>query len=152
LTFISSIGYHSTAGTPRQELWLRFDYSAVFLLIAGTYTPIAVLLVPKPAGWWLLGAAWGIAAFGMVWALSGRTPATVAYGAHALLGVVVLPALLEGVATEDLVLIGAGLGSYLVGALFYFAQRLVFNHLIWHVAVLLGIAFHFVVVLRAVSG
>lgn len=143
---LSSVFYHASAGTRREAQWLRLDYSSVFLLIAGSYTPVAAALLPAPAGWGLLVAVWVVALVGVTWSLLGRTPAFWAYVVHASLGLPLLPAIGEAIGTDGLVLLAGGIGAYLVGSAFYFANRLPYNHLWWHLGVLVGVGLHFAAV------
>ncbi|MEN0063698.1 MAG: hemolysin III family protein [Myxococcota bacterium] len=151
MTFLSSAAYHSAATEAQRQLWLKFDYSSIYLLIAGTYTPLALSLLTPEVGWALCLAEWGLALLGIVRVLQGRDPSTLFYIAMGSGGLVVLPALIQGIPVGGLVLLALGGLAYIVGAGFYVWQRLPYNHLIWHIAVILGVGFHYVAVLRYVA-
>lgn len=150
-TFLSSVVYHATQSETRRQRWLEFDYAAIYLLIAGTYTPLAIHLLPPWVGGALFAVEWLLAAGGMALVLQGREPSTLFYIVLGAGGLFVAPALIAGIPTGGLVLLGLGGLAYVGGAGFYVAHRLPFNHLIWHICVILGVGFHYAAILRYVA-
>lgn len=151
LLYTASTLYHSIP-LPRAKAVLRvFDHSAIFLLIAGTYTPFALVNLRGPWGWFILALTWGLAILGIVLqrvlirqrALITTLP-YIALGWVAVIGV---RPLLESVAPGGVALLLAGGLCYTFGSLFYAWKRLPFNHAIWHLFVLAGSACHFFAVL-----
>lgn len=151
LLYTASTLYHSIP-LPRAKAVLRvFDHSAIFLLIAGTYTPFALVNLRGPWGWFILALTWGLAILGIVLqrvlirqkALITTLP-YIALGWVAVIGV---KPLLESVAPGGVALLLAGGLCYTFGSLFYVWKRLPFNHAIWHLFVLAGSACHFFAVL-----
>ena len=122
LLYTASTLYHSIQH-PRVKRILRvLDHSAIYLLIAGTYTPFTLVSLRGSWGWWIFGAIWGFAVLGVVFQLSliGRWRA--------------VSLLLGGLA-------------YSVGILFYRWKRLKYHHAVWHLFVLTGSILHFFAVL-----
>src|SRR5512138_127377 len=161
LFFVSAL-YHRRNWPPRARAWMRrLDHSAIFLLIAGTYTPVCLLL-PPATGLPLLAVAWGGAALGIVQSMLWvHAPKVLVAAIYVALGWAVLPALptlgtLLG--PTALALLAAGGAAYTVGAVIYAAQRpdpfpRVFGyHEVFHALVIAAAACHFAVVARAIPG
>jgi hemolysin III len=155
LTLVTMFGvstaYHAVPAR-RLKRWLRvMDHSAVYLLIAGTYTPFSVISLRGPWGWSLLAVIWSLALAGIMLKLRpvARVPglSVVLYVAMGWLGVVAARPLFESVPPGGLVLLLLGGVTYTTGVLFFVWRRLPFNHAIWHLFVLAGSAFHFLAVL-----
>lgn len=151
ILYTASTLYHSIP-LPRARAVLRiFDHSAIFLLIAGTYTPFTLVNLRGPWGWSLFGAVWGLAALGI--ALQGllirqkRIWTALPYIALGWVAVVGVKPLVENVAVGGLALLLAGGLAYTLGSVFYVWRRVPYHHAIWHVFVLAGSAFHFFAVL-----
>lgn len=156
LLFTASTLYHSVSN-PRVKSILRvFDHAAIFLLIAGTYTPFTLVNLRGPWGWTIFGLVWAIAIIGILlraWWMRGtlmRQKAiwrTLPYMGMGWLAVVAIKPILENVAPGGIALIIAGGLAYTVGSIFYVWKRLPYNHAIWHIFVIAGSAFHFFAVL-----
>jgi hemolysin III len=149
--YTASTLYHSIP-LPRAKAILRlFDHSAIFLLIAGTYTPFALVNLRGPWGWSLLAVIWGLAFIGI--ALQARLirhsrwVTILPYLAMGWIVVIAVKPLMESVAPGGLILLGSGGLAYTVGTLFYIWRRLPFHHAIWHGFVLLGSSLHFFAIL-----
>jgi len=158
LLYAASTAYHGIR-LPRVKRLLRtLDHIAIYLLIAGTYTPFALISLRGAWGWSLLGLIWALAAIGVVLKLffTGRFPrsSTVAYLAMGWLALIAIRQLFAHLPPQGLLLLFAGGLCYSVGVLFFaFDQRLRFNHAIWHLFVLAGSACHFFAILvSTVSG
>lgn len=139
--------YHSVEHPDRKRLFRLLDHSAVFLLIAGTYTPVTVIVLRDGTGWILLGVAWLLAGLGIAWKICclERFPVLgpVYYLAMGWLAVVALGPLVEALSTLQLVWLALGGLAYTAGIVFYAWKRLPYNHAVWHVFVLAGSVFHY---------
>jgi len=128
-----------------------FDHCAIFLLIAGTYTPFTIVALKGTLGWSLFGIVWGLAALGIVFKLfftgKMRLLSTITYvlmGWIAIVAVVPISRALQPAALYWLI---AGGIAYTAGTLFYHNQRIPYSHAIWHVFVLAGSVSHFIAIL-----
>jgi hemolysin III len=151
LMYVASTLYHSIP-LPRAKAVLRqLDHAAIFLLIAGTYTPFALVNLRGPWGWSILGLIWGLAILGI--ALQSRLIrhnrwiTAIPYVVMGWVAVVAIKPLVELVAPGGLMLLVGGGLAYTVGVAFYVWRRLPFHHAIWHLFVLAGSALHFFAVL-----
>ena len=149
--YSASTLYHAVS-KPRAKSALQvFDHAAIFLLIAGTYTPFTLVSLRGPWGWALFGTVWGLALVGIVIeiAFPGRWPvfSLVLYVAMGWVGVVAVKPLLSALPTGGLVLLLLGGLAYTGGVVFYVWKRLPYGHAIWHVFVLAGTVLHFFAVL-----
>ena len=154
LLYASSTLYHSV-GNPRAKAVLRvLDHSAIFLLIAGTYTPFTLVSLRGPWGWSLFGVVWGLALAGIALRLVlRRRPTALFVSLYLAMGwcvVVAAKPLLAAVAPGGIALLAAGGLAYSVGVVFY-ASRRPYHHAIWHGFVLAGSAFHYAAVLLYVA-
>jgi len=149
--FTTSTLYHSIQIERVRHVLRTLDHSAIFLLIAGTYTPFMLVNLRGPWGWSLFAAIWTLAVVGIVLrlVLRGRLHGLVVglYLAMGWLVVVAVKPMLDSVATGGLVLLAAGGLAYTVGVVFYKWRLLPYNHAIWHGFVLLGGALHYFAVL-----
>jgi hemolysin III len=156
LLYASSTLYHSIGhGHARAKAILRvLDHSAIFLLIAGTYTPFTLVSLRGPWGFALFGVVWGLALAGITLRLVlRRRPTALFVGLYLAMGwcvVVAAKPLLAAVAPGGIALLAAGGLAYSVGVVFYVSKR-PYHHAIWHVFVLAGSAFHYAAVLRYVA-
>jgi hemolysin III len=151
LLYAASTLYHSVP-YPRAKAVLRFfDHNAIFLLIAGTYTPLTLVNLRGPWGWSLFGAVWGLAILGITLrALLGSRPRALFVGLYILMGwlaVVAIKPLVDHLPTGGLVLLFGGGLAYTGGVGFYLWRRLPYHHAIWHGFVLAGSALHFFAIL-----
>ena len=142
-------------GHARAKALLRvLDHSAIFLLIAGTYTPFTLVSLWGPWGWTLFGVVWGLALAGITLRLAlRRRPTALFVTLYLAMGwcvVVAAKPLLAAVAPGGIALLAAGGLAYSVGVVFYTSRR-PYHHAIWHGFVLAGSAFHYVAVLRYVA-
>ena len=151
ITFTASTLYHSVQVDRVKQALRALDHSAIFLLIAGTYTPFMLVNLRGPWGWSLFAVIWTLALLGIALrlVLKGRLHGLVV-GLYIAMGwavVVAVEPLLRHVATGGLVLLAAGGLAYTAGVPFYKWKRLPYNHAIWHGFVLLGSTLHFFAVL-----
>jgi hemolysin III len=154
LLYLTSTLYHSLRGEQLKRLLRKFDHAAIFLLIAGTYTPFLLVNLRGPWGWSLFGVIWALAVAGVVvkfW-LAGRFKlgSTLLYLGMGWLIVIALRPMLRTVPEGALWLLLAGGLCYSAGTVFYLWKRLPYHHAIWHLFVLGGSACHFFAVFAAV--
>jgi hemolysin III len=151
LCFTTSTLYHSVQAERIKHLLRTLDHTAIFLLIAGTYTPFLLVNLRGPWGWSLFAVIWGLTFAGIALRLflKGRLHGLVVsvYIAMGWIVVVAVQPMLERVGTGGLVLLAAGGLAYTAGVIFYKWRRLPYNHAIWHGFVLAGAALHFFAVL-----
>ncbi len=151
LCYATSTLYHSIQIEKVRRVLRTLDHSAIFLLIAGTYTPFMLVSLRGLWGWSLLVAIWALALAGIALRLllRGRLHGLLV-ALYVLMGWVVVVALepmLERVATGGLVLLAAGGLAYTGGVAFYQWRRLPYHHAIWHGFVLAGSTLHYFAVL-----
>lgn len=148
--YTASTLYHSVEKPDLKRVFRLLDHSAIFLLIAGTYTPVAVLVLRDGLGWALLGTAWLLAGAGIAWKICclERFPVLgpVYYLAMGWLALVAVKPLLSALSTAELAWLLAGGVAYTAGVAFYAWKKLPFNHAVWHVFVLAGSACHYVAI------
>ena len=147
LMYTASTLYHSIP-VPRAKKFLRLlDHSAIYLLIAGTYTPFALVNLRGPWGWSILIAIWGLAIAGIALQSKlirlSKLVTALPYVAMGWVAVIAVKPLLDAVAPGGLWLLVLGGLAYTAGTLFYVWKRLPFHHAIWHGFVLLGSVLHF---------
>ena len=129
----------------------RFDHIAIFLLIAGTYTPFALVNLRGPWGWAFFGAIWGLACVGIalhgVLIRYGKVATALPYVVMGWVAVIAIKPLVAAVAPGGLALLAAGGLAYTLGCLFYIWRRLPYHHAVWHGFVLAGGILHFFAIL-----
>lgn len=151
LLYTSSTLYHSIQ-LPRAKSVLRvLDHSAIFLLIAGTYTPFTLVNLRGVWGWTIFGVVWGLAALGIVFKVTMLKKwsflSIILYAGMGWLVVVAIKPMLATVAAGGLLLLLLGGLAYTGGIIFYVWRKLPYHHAIWHLFVLTGSLLHFFAVL-----
>lgn len=151
LLYLASTLYHSIAHERAKSLCRLFDHSAIFLLIAGTYTPFTLGVLRGAWGWTLLAIIWILAIAGIIVKALPRTRhswiSMVLYLVMGWLCVVAIKPIWQLVPGPGIMLIAAGGASYMSGLAFFGARRLRYGHFIWHLFVIAGTTFHFFAVL-----
>ena len=149
--FTASTLYHAVKGERRKHYFRVVDHISIYLLIAGTYTPVLLITLEQSFGWTLFWVVWGIAAFGVILKLffTGRFGvfSTLLYLLMGWLIVFDFSNLSEAVGSGGVLWLFAGGLLYTVGIIFYAFERIPYNHVIWHVFVLAGAICHFFMVL-----
>lgn len=153
LVYLASTLYHSLAATRARRVLRVLDHSAIFLLIAGTYTPFTLGVLRGGWGWTLLGLVWSLAAGGVVLKAIGgvRHPAlsTGLYVGMGWLALLAVRPIWLAVPLEGLIWLLAGGVAYTAGVVFFQVDhRVRYSHFVWHLFVLAGTACHAVAVLR----
>ena len=151
LLYLASTLYPSVAHHQTKRLSRLFDHSAIFLLIAGTYTPFTLGVLRGAWGWTLLVIIWALAITGIVVKALPRTRhswiSMVLYLVMGWLAVVAIKPIFQLVPVPGILLIFAGGVAYTSGLAFFAARRLRYSHFIWHLFVIAGTTFHFFAVL-----
>ena len=151
LSYLTSTLYHSIPSARAKSILRIFDHCAIFLLIAGTYTPLMLVNLRGPWGWSILGVVWGIATLGIVFKVTMLRKWTVVsvvlYVAMGWVVVVATKPLLSAVAPGGLLLLLLGGLAYTGGVIFYGLRRMPYHHAVWHLFVLAGSVLHFFAVL-----
>ena len=151
LLYLSSTLYHSLRGRAKSILRV-IDHHAIYLLIAGTYTPFTLLALQGETGWWLFGAVWGLASCGIIMdTVRGGGGGLWSVMIYLLMGWLILLALDDIMAALPLAgfvwLVTGGI-FYTLGVIFYLLdQRWPWCHGIWHLFVLAGSASHYFAIL-----
>jgi hemolysin III len=151
LLYLASTLYHALPRNRAKRVFRVIDHSAIFLLIAGTYTPFTLGVLRGAWGWTLFGIVWGLAVLGVTLKCVGgiRYPrlSTVLYVGMGWLALIAIrPLWLHVPVAGWLWLIGGGL-AYTAGIAFYAADRVRYGHFVWHMFVLTGTVCHFFAVL-----
>jgi hemolysin III len=149
--YLASTIYHALPHTRAKRVFRVLDHGAIFLLIAGTYTPFTLGVLRGGWGWTLFGVIWGLALAGLIFRaiVAYRYPRiTVAiYVAMGWLVLVAVHPLWQRMPLEGLLWLLAGGLAYTVGVAFYSARSLRYSHFVWHLCVLAGTTCHFLAVL-----
>jgi hemolysin III len=153
--YVASTLYHSVRGRAKAVLQ-KFDHCSIYLLIAGSYTPFALVSLRGPWGWSLLGAVWTLAVVGIlqeIWFAKGaRVLSLVIYLLMGWLALVAVMPLWQALTPSGFAWLAAGGLFYTVGIIFYVAdQRIHHGHGVWHLFVLGGSSCHFFTVLFFVA-
>jgi hemolysin III len=155
LLYGASTLYHALHHTAARRVFQRMDHISIFFLIAGTYTPFCLILLPAAWGWSLFGVVWGIAIIGAglkLWI--GERYELLWVGLYVAMGwivVVGLKPLLASTPPGGLALLVAGGVAYTAGVLFFVWERLPYNHGVWHLFVMAGSVFHFIAAYQYVA-
>jgi hemolysin III len=150
LLYLLSTLYHSVRGRAKEVLQ-KLDHLAIYLLIAGTYTPVALVALGGALGWTIFGINWGLALVGVVvefipWKHS-RVISHILYVVMGWLALVAIGSIFQGLGTLGAVLIFSGGFLYTAGIGFYAWKRLPHHHGIWHLFVLGGSICHYAAIL-----
>ena len=152
LLYLTSTLYHALPGSRAKQLFRLLDHASIYVMIAGTYTPITLSVLGGTWGWTLFGIVWGLALGGIVLTMAGgvRYPKLriSLYLAMGWLIVVAVKPLWLRMPSEGLLWLSAGGLAYTVGVVFYAAKRVRYGHFVWHLFVIAGTACHFIAVLR----
>jgi len=151
LMYLTSTLYHALPPGRAKRGFRVLDHCAIFLMIAGTYTPFTLGVLFGGWGWTLFGLVWGVAAAGIVLkAVAGirfKILSTLLYIAMGWLIIIAIKPLLREMAPAGLVWLLAGGLAYTAGAAIYAVKGVRYSHFVWHLFVLAGSACHFIAVL-----
>ena len=151
LLYLASTLYHSITHQSAKRFFRLFDHSAIFLLIAGTYTPFTLGVLRGAWGWTILAIIWGLAITGIVIkAIAGTRHSWISMVLYLVMGwlaIVAIKPILQLVPVPGILLIVAGGVAYTGGLAFFAARSLRYSHFIWHLFVIAGTTCHFFAVL-----
>jgi len=151
LLYLASTMYHSFRSPHMKRLFRVMDHAAIFLLIAGTYTPFTLVTLRGAWGWTLFGLVWTLALSGILLKVFFMNRfailSVVLYIGMGWIVVVALKPLITALPTGGMIWLGAGGLAYTLGVAFYLWKALPFNHAIWHLFVLGGSVCQFLSIL-----
>ncbi len=152
LLYLTSTLYHALPRNRAKRVFQVLDRAAIFLMIAGTYTPFTLGVLRGTWGWTLFGLVWGLALAGVILTAAGgvRYP-KISTGLYLAMGWLILIAvkpLWLRMPSWGLFWLSAGGIAYTVGVVFYAAKQVRYSHFVWHLFVITGTACHFIAVLR----
>ena len=155
LMFATSTLYHAIRRPRPKAMLRRLDHSAIYLLIAGTYTPITIGVVRGSLGWSLFGVVWTLARVGVIVKLTGamlriRWVSTLIYVVMGWIGLVACVQLWNNLTAMQFGWMVAGGLCYTGGVPFYLWKSRPYAHVVWHLFVLGGVACHFVAILSLI--
>jgi len=152
LLYFTSTLFHALPQNRAKRVFQILDHSAIYFLIAGTYTPFTLGVLNGKWGWTLFGIVWALAVVGTMFkALGGiryTTFSTLVYLAMGWLVLIAIEPVWTLVPGWGLFWLFAGGIAYTAGAVFFMAERIRYFHFVWHLFVILGTACHFVAVMR----
>lgn len=147
ILYSASTIYHAVSDEKRKLIFQKLDHLCIYILIAGTYTPVALLGLKGVWGWSIFGSIWGMAALGFVFKFSplrkSERLSLVLYAAMGWLIIIAIKPLIINLSVNSLLYMGLGGLFYTVGIYFYANEKIPYNHAIWHLFVLAGSAFHY---------
>jgi len=150
-----SAAYNLWPPSPTKELWRRFDHAAIFIMIAGTYTPFLLNRVGGDWGVGLLSFVWSVAIIGAILKLTfPRRWESITIGLYLGLGWSILIAinpLVQAISMDSLILIAIGGVIYSIGVVFHLWERLPYQNAIWHWLVLVAAVCHYVAIFNEVA-
>jgi hemolysin III len=151
LLYAASTLYHALPSSRAKGVFRILDHTAIYVLIAGTYTPFTLVNLRGGWGWTLFGVVWGLSILGIVLEAVARPRvrilSLVLYLGLGWMAAIAVKPLLDSVAAGGLVLLLLGGLAYTGGVVFYCWHRLPYHHAIWHIFVLAGSVFHYFAVL-----
>lgn len=155
LLYLSSTLYHSFTKQKLKNLFARFDHAAIFLLIAGTYTPFLLTVIRGTLGWTLFGIIWGVAIAGVIirsiYLTRFRKLMVGIYIAMGWMFVIAVGPMIKNLPQLSLIFLLSGGIFYSIGVVFYMWRNLKYGHGIWHLFVLAGSIMHFFAVVYSLQ-
>jgi len=151
LVYLCSTLYHSLVRTRARHVFHVLDHASIYLLIAGTYTPFALVSLHGPWGWTVFGIEWALAVAGVIvksFAVGKYEVASaLVYLFQGWLAVIVFHPMLNAIGWHGIAWMGAGGLAYTFGIIFFALDRLKYFHATWHIFVLAGSVAHFFAIL-----
>jgi len=142
LFYLASTLFHSLYFTRASHVFQIFDHCAIYLLIAGTYTPFSLLVVGGKLGWWMFGIIWAMAVAGIIykaiWLGKFQVLSTVIYVVMGWMCLMGIGPLYRGLGPVGFMLLLLGGVAFTAGAVLYSFKGVPFGHVIWHLFVMLG--------------
>lgn len=147
ILFTASTLYHAVKNETKKHYFRIVDHISIYLLIAGTYTPVTLIALSDTKGWTLFWVVWSIAAIGLVIKLffTGKFEifSTLLYLVMGWLIIFDFSNLSAMIGSDGILLLFAGGLAYTIGIVFYAIHSIPYHHVIWHLFVLAGAVFHF---------
>ncbi|MBA6253968.1 PAQR family membrane homeostasis protein TrhA [Colwellia sp. MB3u-55] len=147
LLFTASTFYHAFQDPNKKKLFKLLDHCAIYLLIAGTYTPLMMVALNDQLGTIMLTVIWSMAILGVFFKMKFghryKKTSLITYLGMGLISITIIEQLNEKLSNQALTLLALGGIIYCLGVIFYVQKRIHFNHAIWHLFVLGGAACHF---------
>jgi len=151
LVYLCSTLYHSLVRTRARHVFQILDHSAIYLLIAGTYTPFMLVSLHGTVGWWIFGVEWGLAVTGVVFKSFAvgkfEVASALVYLFQGWLGVFAARMLAHSIGWHGVLWLAAGGIAYTLGIVFFALDRLRYFHAAWHMFVLAGSVAHYFAIL-----
>jgi len=151
LLYSGSTLYHAIPFPKARHIFKIFDHAAIYVLIAGSYTPFTLVTMRENGGWWMFGIVWTLAVIGIsteaFWTYRPRWLSAVVYLFMGWLAVFMIGPMRETLAPNGLWLLVAGGLCYTLGTVFYVYKKVPYFHMVWHLWVLAGSVCHFLAVL-----
>ncbi|NBI05844.1 PAQR family membrane homeostasis protein TrhA [Senegalia massiliensis] len=151
ILYLSSTLYHSFPAGSVKNIFQIFDHASIYLLIAGTYTPLTLIPLRGKLGWTLFGIVWGIAIVGIIFKIffvkRFMILSLLLYLGMGWLVVIAIRPLIDTISLKSIIFLIAGGLSYTIGTIFFANKKIKFNHAIWHLFVLGGSVCHFFTIL-----
>ena len=151
ILFLMSTLYHAIAAKGAKKVFRIMDHCSIYLLIAGTYTPVALCSLRNNGGWVLFGIVWGVTILGIVLnAINMEKFKLISLISYIVLGWAIVAwwgAVVANVAPAGIALLLIGGIVYMLGVVFYCLKNVAYMHSIWHLFVLAGSVLHFFAVL-----
>ncbi len=151
LVYVCSTLYHSLVRTRARHVFQVLDHSAIYLLIAGTYTPFTLVSLHGALGWWVFGVEWALAIAGVIFKsfALGRfvVASAVVYLLQGWFGVFAVRMLAQAIGWHGVFWLGAGGLAYTLGIVFFALDRRRYFHAAWHLFVLAGSVAHYFAIL-----
>jgi len=155
ILYLISTLYHSFPQPRLKRIFRTLDHAAIYLLIAGTYTPFLLVALRGALGWTLLAVVWSLAVVGVVWKLFFmdrlKVVATMAYLFMGWIAIIAVKPMIANLSTVGMILVATGGAVYSLGVIFYVWRKLPYNHAIWHLFVLVASICHFFAVMTLVG-
>ncbi len=147
LLFLSSTLYHGISDEKLKQKFKLLDHCAIYILIAGSYTPLMLISLKGQLGYGMFVLIWAIAmagvAFKIVFGHKYKKLSVFTYLAMGFISLAIIDQLSQNLSTEALTLLATGGLIYTLGVIFYVQKKIPFNHAIWHLFVLAGASCHF---------
>jgi len=153
LMYGASTLYHALPYPRAKKFFKAFDHAAIYILIAGTYTPLCLVNLKGVTGWTLFALIWSLAFAGLVFSIFRPGKRILELGLYLGMGwaaVVVFPKLIGAINPVGLKLLIAGGLCYTIGVIFYVLKKLPYGHMVWHLFVLAGSTLHFLAIVFGV--
>ena len=146
--YTASTLFHSAFNPKKKLTLLRFDFSSIYVLIAATYTPFALVGIKGVFGWVIFGIVWAMAVSGIIFKIwfdspRYRTVSAWLYVVMGFIGIIAIVPIIQNVPNVSLWFLLAGCLSYFASVLFYLVERIPYGHGIFHIFIIAGSICHF---------